>query len=391
MHIAWYASPILTGPSLHPRHVELAAGFFEKAVVDNLRNRERLSDFGIFTHHVDHQLHAFGFDRHIANDAAAKLLQHLAREPSVVQLPLLHDDVDDLFAIPRIDTENETTKRGAHHGVDFVRVVLNLFHQSAETVLRKIDNVAQEKQFAVAFLHGDDIFRHAEERRVHRSALQSRQPVASKRNHTNVESRVEAEVFERGVGHQRCRPARCAARDFLPLEITRRSNTFSDDERLQRPVDGARENFGRRAAHDALNDTVHRGAVVDVAADEGRIHRLCRHENRFQFNSLFAIESLMISGVKWQKADVGGLNPHPDFLDWRLRVDRCIRNEDRRDEKPKRTNHHSRALLASVSQIKRFSNEKIFDLRFLIENALLDLVFHQNFERSAGTAFFQAV
>ena len=117
------------------------------------------------------------------------------------------------------------------------------------------------------------------------------------------------------VRHQGRRAARGAAPDFSSLEIARCANVFSGDEGLQRSVDGAGENLRRRPAHDTLDDAVDRSAVVEIAAHEGRVYGLCRHENRLQIYSLLAVKALVISEMKRQKADVSGLNPHPDFFE----------------------------------------------------------------------------
>ena len=122
-------------------------------------------------------------------------------------------------------------------------------------------------------------------------------------------------MLKRSVGHQRRRATGRAASNFLSTEIARRANILSRNERLQRPVDGAGENFRRIPAHDALDDAVDRRAVVEIAAHEGRVDCLGRHENHFQVDSLLTVKSFVIGDVKRQKADVGGLDPHPDSFE----------------------------------------------------------------------------
>src|SRR4030095_890618 len=133
--------PDLRGESLlRPRYAQFASRSFKETVVEDLRNRERLRHFRIFAHHVDHQLHAFVFYRHVSDDAAVELLEHLTREPPVVKLPLFHDDIDDLVAVARIETENESPQRRPHHRVNLIGILLNFLDQRAEPVLGKAQN-----------------------------------------------------------------------------------------------------------------------------------------------------------------------------------------------------------------------------------------------------------
>src|SRR5215471_11574805 len=49
------------------------------------------------------------------------------------------------------------------------------------------------------------------------------------------------------------------------------------------------------------------------------------------------------------------------------------------------------SLVAAFLEIKCFGEEEPFYVRHFFENALLDLVFHQGFQRSTGTAPSQAI
>jgi hypothetical protein len=73
---------------------------------------------------------------------------------------------------------------------------------------------------------------------------------------------------------------------------------------------------------------------------------LCRHEDGFQLDPLFPVESFVIGGVKWQKADVGGLNAHPDFFDRRLRVNVPSWKYEEQNQKPA-TLQHRQSLQAT--------------------------------------------
>ena len=95
----------LAAPDLRFGHAELAPRPFEKTEINDLRNAEWLGDFRIVTHEVDHELHALGLDRHVADDAAAELFQHLAGESPVGEPPLFHDDTDHFVAIARLQAE----------------------------------------------------------------------------------------------------------------------------------------------------------------------------------------------------------------------------------------------------------------------------------------------
>ena len=101
---------------------------------------------------------------------------------------------------------------------------------------------------------------------------------------------------------------------FLPFRLLCRADFFACDQRNQRAIDGTGENLGRVAAHDGLNHSIDGGAVVDIAAHEGGIDRLGRHENGFQVDALLAVEAFMIGEMKRQKADVVGLDAEADFF-----------------------------------------------------------------------------
>ena len=74
----------------------------------------------------------------------------------------------------------------------------------------------------------------------------------------------------------------------------------------------------RIAAHDGLDDAIDRGAVVDIAAHEGGVDRLGRHENGFQVDALLAVVTFMVGEMKRQKADVVGLDAEADSFRRRL-------------------------------------------------------------------------
>src|SRR5437773_8090026 len=147
-----------------PVHVQLAPGFFEEAVIDDLGDSEWLGDFRLLPQQIDHQLHPFRLGCHVAGHSAAELPKHLAGEFPVRELPLLHDDVDHLFAVMGIHTKHQPSQRSFDHAMDFVRALLNFFDRGAEAVLGKIDDVSYEKNLVVASIHGDNVFRHSEKR-----------------------------------------------------------------------------------------------------------------------------------------------------------------------------------------------------------------------------------
>lgn len=121
-------------------------------------------------------------------------------------------------------------------------------------------------------------------------------------------------MFEGRVGHQRSRAARRSAADFFSFEIARCPNVASDNERLERPINGASKNLGRRAAHDALNDAVDRRAIIEVTAHERRIDSLGRHENHLEIDPLLPIKSFVKGSVKRQKAYIVDWMPILTFL-----------------------------------------------------------------------------
>ena len=96
--------------------------------------------------------------------------------------------------------------------------------------------------------------------------------------------------------------------------IVRAADFFARDERNQRAVNGAGKNFRGVAAHDGLNHAVDRGAVVDIAAYEGGVNRLGRHEDGLQVDALLAVKALVKREMKRQKADVVGLDAEADFF-----------------------------------------------------------------------------
>src|SRR6476660_8918130 len=114
-------------------------------------------------------------------------------------------------------------------------------------------------------------------------------------------------MLERSVRHQGRSPARGAAGHFLALEVARPANILSANERLQWPIDGTGQNFGRRAAHDPLDNAIDGGAIIKIAAHKSGVHRLSGHENHFQIDSLLAVKSFGIGDMEWQKTDIGGL------------------------------------------------------------------------------------
>src|SRR5580765_5637442 len=189
----------LAAPDLRFGHAELASRPFEEAVIDDLRDVERLRHFRILAYQIDHELHALRFHRHVADNPAAELLEHLAGESPVGEPPLLHDDTDHFVAIARFDAEKKSAQRGPHHAVDFLWIVLNLFDRSTESVLRETENIADEEKFVIALLHRDNIFRHAEERGVDRAGLHRRQPIVPESHHGHIPAGIESEVLERSV------------------------------------------------------------------------------------------------------------------------------------------------------------------------------------------------
>jgi hypothetical protein len=138
-------------------------------------------------------------------------------------------------------------------------------------------------------------------------------------------------VFECQVRHQACSPAGCASANLFSFELTGGADLFFAYERLQRTIHGASQYFGGRAANNRLNNAVYGGAIVDVTAHEGGVDRLGRHEDGFEVDALFAVETLVIGNVERQKTDVGRLDPHSDLLHDCLRMNISIRDEDEKD------------------------------------------------------------
>ena len=80
----------------------LTARLFKETEIADLRHRKRLRDLGIFAHQVDHELQPFRLDRHVTQNAAIELPQHLAGELSIGEPPLLHDDIHHFLAVARL-------------------------------------------------------------------------------------------------------------------------------------------------------------------------------------------------------------------------------------------------------------------------------------------------
>src|SRR5690242_16794641 len=119
------------------------------------------------------------------------------------------------------------------------------------------------------------------------------EPVVSERNHRDIAAGLQTEMLERGVRHQGRGPARGAAGHLFSLEVARPTNIFSANERLQRPIDGTGQDFGRRTAHDTLNNPVDRRAVIKIATHKSRVHGLSGHKNHFQIDPLVAVKSFV--------------------------------------------------------------------------------------------------
>src|SRR5919108_5976726 len=146
-------------------------------------------------------------------------------------------------------------------------------------------------------------------------------------------------MFEPHVRHQCRRPAWSAAADFFAFEVLRLADVFSGNQRLQRAIHGTCQDFACSAADDSLNDTVYGCAVVDIAAHECCVDRLRGHKDDLQIDSLLAIEALMISDMKRQKADIGRLDSHPDFSH-RLSMSAVNRENGTKNQEPKKRADH---------------------------------------------------
>ena len=92
------------------RHTELASRLFEKSEIGDLRNTERLRDFGVLAYQVDHQLNPFGSDRHVAHDTAPELLEHFSSEAPIGEPPLIQNDIDHLVSVARLEAKEEAAQ-----------------------------------------------------------------------------------------------------------------------------------------------------------------------------------------------------------------------------------------------------------------------------------------
>src|SRR5207249_6611426 len=89
-----------------------------------------------------------------------------------------------------------SSQRSFDHTIDFVRDLLNFFDGGAEAVLGKIDDVSYEKNLVVAFIHGDNVFRHSKKSGIHSAGLQSGQPVSPQRDDVHLAAGLKMEMLE---------------------------------------------------------------------------------------------------------------------------------------------------------------------------------------------------
>ena len=80
----------------------------------------------------------------------------------------------------------------------------------------KFNDVADEEHLMVAAVDGENIFRHAEERRVHRARFESGETVVPKRYDRHVATRLETEMLKRRVRHQVAVPPAVLPPTFFP-------------------------------------------------------------------------------------------------------------------------------------------------------------------------------